>query len=174
MACALTQGYSVTDCNVGSGGAKEFYLIEMGNISSMTETAGVITAIAKAAGKRFWKYQQIKETSYAKETPQGNTANGTFFYNQEAGLIINKMQSAVRNEIILLAKNLLYIVVKDNNGKYWLYGREAGMQLTGGEFGTGTARTDRNGYSLVFTGSEPEPAIEIEAAVAAALETPGA
>jgi hypothetical protein len=173
MACALTSGYSVADCKGGSGGVKEVYIIELANVTAFTETAGVITALTKASAKRFWKYTQLKETSYAKESPNANSQNGTVGYSQEVGLVLNKMQTATRNEILLLAKNYLLMVVKDNNAKYWLYGRQYGMELTGGEIGTGTAMTDRNGYVLTFTGGEVELAIEIEATVAAALETPG-
>jgi hypothetical protein len=173
MACALTQGYSITDCKGGAGGVREVYLMELGNMSSYTETAGVITDITKASGKRFWKYEQIKETSYGKETPNGNEQNQTIFYQQEVGVILNKMQSATRNEILLIAQNLLVVVIKDNNDKFWMYGQVNGLSLTGGEFGTGTAMGDRNGYSLVFTGMETSPAIEVDSTTAAALETPG-
>lgn len=172
MSCALTQGYA-TSCSKGVGGAGEAYIMELDNLGGVTETAGVITALTKVTGKRFWKYQQIRETSYAKETPNGNEQNGTLFFQQEVGLVINRMATAVRNEIKLLALNRLVFVIKDNNGKYWMYGKGYGLQLTGGEIGTGTAMTDRNGYSLTFTGGETEPAIEVEATVAAALETPG-
>lgn len=172
MACALTSGYTV-DCRDGIGGVQEVYFIEKNNVDSMTETAGVITAIAKATGKQFRKYQQIKESSYGKDTPEGNSENGTMLYNHEVGIAMNRMATATRNEIILIAKNYLITVVKDNNGKFWMYGREYGLEVTGGEGGTGKAMSDRNGYTLVLTGKEREPAIEVEAAIAAALETAG-
>ena len=174
MSCALTQGYSVADCKGGGlGGAKEVYIIELANIASMTATAGVITALSKATGKRFWKYQQIKETSYGKETLQANEANGSNYWQHEVGIVLNRMKSSTRAEIVLLAQNIVAIVVKDNNGSFWLYGKENGLQLSANEGGTGTAMPDRNGYTLTFTGAEAEPAIEIAAAVAADLETAG-
>jgi hypothetical protein len=172
MSCALTQAYSAA-CSKGIGGAEEAYIIELENIKSTTVALGVVTALEKVTAKRFWKYQQLKETSYGKDTFTGNEANGSFFSTQEVGLVINRMHTAVRNEIVLLAMNRLVIVVKDNNGKFWMYGRRFGLQLSGGEGGTGTALADRNGYTLTFTGTEPEPAIEVEASIAAALETAG-
>lgn len=172
MSCALTQGYAL-DCRDSLGGTDEAYFAEFDNITTMTETAGVITAITKATGKRFWKYKFPKETAHYKETFSGNEQNGTAFWNQEFSAVLNKMQTATRNELILLGKNRLFIVVKDANGKFWLMGRTGAALMNGGENGTGSGRADRNGYNPSFTAMEKDPAIEIEATVAAALETPG-
>jgi ligand-binding sensor domain-containing protein len=174
MSCALTSGYSVTGCLDNTGGVREVYLMELGNLATYTEASGVITALTKATGKRFWKYQQIKETSEAFSEANGNEANGTLFFNQTVSIVLNKLQTATRNEIILLASNLLVAVVKDNNGKYWMYGKENGLFLTDGRSQTGKAMTDRNGYELTFTGAEPDLEIEVDSTVAAALETPQA
>jgi hypothetical protein len=58
MACALTQGYTL-DCSDSYGGVKELHLIEFDNVSSFTESAGVVTAITKATGKAFKKYTKL-------------------------------------------------------------------------------------------------------------------
>jgi hypothetical protein len=173
MSCALTSGYNVTGCLDNTGGVKEVYFIELGNLDSITETAGVVTAIDKAVGKKFFKYQQIKETSEAFSEPSGNIENGTLFFNQTVSIVLNKLQTATRNEILLLAANLLVAVVKDNNGKYWLFGKENGLFLTSGRSSTGKAMTDRNGYELTFTGAEHALEVEVNSSVATALETVG-
>lgn len=173
MACSLTQGYSLGTCKDGVGGISEAYFIEFSNVTTMTEASGVITALTKATGKRFYKYELQKETATFKETIESNAQNQTVAYRPELTVIINRLQTAVRNEILLLAKNLLIAVVKDRNGKYWMLGRTGGLDLTSGEGGPGTAATDRSGYSLVFTGVEPELAIEVASGVASALETVG-
>ncbi len=55
MACALTQGYTL-DCRDSLGGITEVYFIEAGNVSSITEASGVVSAIVKGSGKVFRKY----------------------------------------------------------------------------------------------------------------------
>jgi hypothetical protein len=172
MACALTQGYSL-DCRDSVGGSKEFYFIEFDSVSAMTETAGVITALTKVTGKRFWKYAQVKEVSEGKSTQEGSEANGSSFWSHEVSVLLHKRQTAVRNEILLLSKNRLLIVEKDNNGKFWLYGRNGGMLLEGGASGSGKAYADLNGYTLPFKGMEKEPEIEVDSTIAAQLETAG-
>lgn len=172
MPCALTSGYAL-DCKDSSGGIVEIYFMEKANATTISEASGVVTGITKATGKRFYKYELPKETGSLTETINGNVQNGTIFYSSELKLIVNKLNTTVRNEIKLLAQNTLLAVAKDNNGKYWLVGKSRGVDLTTGTSGTGTAFGDRSGYDLTFTGSEPEPMIEVNSSVAAALETAG-
>lgn len=170
MACALTSDYSF-GCDVGIGGTKEVYLIELENISSYTESSGTLTAITKVSGKIFRKYQLVLETAAFDEDIIGNRQNGTLFYGQKGTIIINKQNVAVRNEILLLAKNRLVMVIKDNNLTYRLLGREYGLMLQTGTASTGTAWGDRNGYTLNFTGNELELAPFVTDAVIATLQT---
>jgi len=172
MACALTQGYNL-DCREGIGGLKEVYIIELANVSAITEASGIVTGITKATGKRFWKYSLVRETSSSTETITANTQNGTVYYAQQVQIILNKKQASVRNEVMLLAKNNLIIVAVENTGKAWLYGRVNGMTMDTGSLESGTAWGDRNGYTLPFTGQEEELAPEVTEALISTLETAG-
>ena len=168
MACALTSGYTL-DCRDSLGGVTEVYFIEAANVTATTEASGVITTLTKAAGKRFYKYEQVKDTSMMNQTITTNVQNGTVFYAQELSIILNKLQANTRNEILLLAKNNLLAVVQDGNDKYWLLGKVNGADLTGGNGATGTAFGDRNGYTLTFTGNEPALAPEVSSSIIAGL-----
>ena len=178
MPCVLTQGFAL-DCREGIGGLKEVYVIELANVATVTESSGTVSAITKSVGKRFWKYSLVRETASAVETINGNTQNGTIFYDQTVTVVLNRRQASVRNEVILLAKNFLMMVGVENQqsasgiNRAFLYGRRQGLQLLTGESTTGTAWGDRNGYSLPFNGKEEELAPEVAYAVLATLETPG-
>jgi hypothetical protein len=78
---------------------------------------------------------------------------------------------AVRNEILLLAKNYLIMIVHDNNDTYRMMGREFGLRMETGTANTGTAWGDRNGYTLNFTGKEPELSPFVDGSVIATLQT---
>ena len=172
MPCALTANYSQKDCIEGIGGMPEAYIIESGN-AEFEETAGVITAITNAPTKKWYHYTFAREVCNAKSTLTTNVQNGTQFHAHEIAIVLNKMKSATRNELKLLSKNNVYIIVKDGNGTWWLFGRQNGLDATGGGSDTGTAAGDRNGYTRTFTSNEPEMEIEVDADLIAALETAG-
>jgi hypothetical protein len=170
MACALTQGYSL-DCRDSAGGIKSVYFIEIDNVSGVTHSAGVVTAIAKANNKRFWKYNLKRSTGEATEEFQDSSENGTSFHRQTLSMVLHKQQASLRNEIALLAQNRLLAVVEDNNSKYWLYGKANGLERQGGSAKTGKAMGDLNGYELTFSGDEKDAALEVQSAVVSTLES---
>ena len=172
MACALTQGYTL-DCKDSLGGITEVYFMAFQDVASTTEASGVITALTKDTGKRFYKYELTKGTSVLTENVNSNVQNGTLYYTPELTIILNKLQANTRNEILLLAKNLLVAVAKDNNGKYWYLGKTRGIDLTAGSATSGTADADRSGYTLTFAGAEPSLAPEVSSSVASTLTTAG-
>lgn len=170
MACALTSGYTF-DCKDNIGGLKSVWFIGYNDVASVTEASGVITAITKDAGKVFYKYQLVRNTASFTENIAGSIENGTVVFNQELLIVINKMQTSMRNEMLLLAKNNMMAVVEDQNGRYWLAGRFNGLDLLTGSVSTGLAQADRNGYSFTFSGGEKESAPEVQSAVIATLTT---
>lgn len=171
-ACALTQDFNL-DCRDGVGGVKEIYIIETGNVTSVTESSGTLTAITKATGKKFRKYQLEVDTATFEEDLTGNRQNGTLYATQTGTVVLNKQQVSVRNEILLLGKNRLSIVVVDNNGAAKYYGRVQGMMLKTGKATVGTAWGDRNGYTLSLEGMETELAPFVDSATVATLQTAG-
>ena len=68
-----------------------------------------------------------------------------------------------------MAQKRLSIIVKDQNGLNWVLGMTNGMDLTTNEGGSGTAKADLNGYTLTFTGEEPEMASTVSDAILATL-----
>ena len=171
--CALTSDYTLDECKSGIAGLTKLYFIEKGNVTSMTEVSGVITAITKATGKKFRKYELQRETAFAEDNVESTPANGSIGYRQAITMILNRNSTALRNEILLLGKNLLLAVAEYRDGTFWLYGKTGGLDLNGGKKGSGTAANDRNGYELTFEGVEPELSVEVAADVAAALTTAG-
>ena len=64
----------------------------------------------------------------------------------------------------------LTCIVKDSNNLYWAFGfTEDKINLTGGGGGSGTAKSDLNGYTLTLTSEAALPAYEIDEAVVLTL-----
>jgi hypothetical protein len=172
MACALTSGYTL-DCRNSFGGVKEIYIMEFDNATTITVSAGVVTAITKATGKLFRDYKVIAHTAEGEEAATLSRENGTSSIKQTIKLPINKMTTAVRNELLLLGQNRLLIAVTDENGTTWLYGHDYGLMLQTWGSKTGKTLADRNGYELVFEGEEKNPAYECDSSTVTSLTVAG-
>jgi hypothetical protein len=159
MACDLTAGFTV-GCNDSSGGISEFWFANMpSDFVAVYDVDGQATGIT-GTGLGYYKYETTNAqgaASVMNDNPTINDQNGSSFFDQTATYVLNKMDNAKRNEVKMLARAKLSVIIKDNNGVYWLMGATNGVRMTAGDNGTGTALGDRNGYSLSFQGQEPEP-----------------
>lgn len=178
MSCAITSGYSIT-CRESVGGVETIYLIEnsalydaSGN-SRVTETTGTVTALTKASGKRFWKFEVPRGTANTGNGITSNVQNGTFYFTHRVQFPINDRDASTRNIVTTLAKNRLTFVCVEGDGKARMYGRLFGLQIETSEAGSGSALADRNGYLLTFSSEEREDFLIVPSAIVAALETPG-
>ena len=164
MACDITSGFQL-GCRDNTGGLKAIYILS-GSIDSITGSQGLITGITGSG--IFYQFQLFRQTSNFTEELVATPENGTIVYNQTANTVFFKMQTATRNQVRVLAQNPnLKIVIETQNGsedgdaRWFLMGQVNGAQLLSGTGQTGTAFSDLNGYNLVFSGNEPNPASEI-------------
>ena len=171
--CDITSGFTL-GCRDNTGGIANLYILS-GSITTVnTVSEGLISGITGSG--EFFQFELFRQTSDFTETITATPENGTVFYQQDVNCVFFKLQSATRNQVRVLAKNPdLKIIVETNNGtvdgvgRYWLLGQDRGMQLLSGTGATGTAFGDLNGYTLTFTGQEPEPASEISGSLSDAL-----
>lgn len=166
--CAIIQGYEIP-CRNSVGGVAEIYITEIENKASLTSSSGVITAFSLSSGKKFWTFKLEKENAEFTEKIVSSTENGTVYYEQEVKFNMKQLSASNRNNIRQLVQNRLFIIVKDNNGVYWLLGEANGCDLAPSDGKTGKALGDLNGYSLVFMGREPVPAQQVTGSLLATL-----
>ena len=171
--CDITSGFTL-GCRDNTGGIANLYILS-GSIDSVVDASEGLIATISGSGE-FFKFELFRQTSDFTEAITSTPENGTVFYEQTLNAVFFKLQSSTRNQVKVLAQNPnLKVVVETNNGtvdgvgRYWLLGEDRGMQLLSGTGATGTAFGDLNGYSLTFTGQEPNPASEISGSLAGAL-----
>ena len=168
MACDITSGFTL-DCNDSNGGIEKIFIAN-GPVQSITETSGTISAITVGGSaltpSDFFAFQVPRQTSSFTETINVSNENGTVFYDQALTMILNKMEAAKRDQILLLSQNNEMVVVfKDNNDKYFSVGIQRGAYMTAGTSVSGVAYGDRNGYELTFSGMEEQPAFEVTGSI---------
>lgn len=151
------------------GGIVEAYAINKEHIGEMTLTEGVVSAITLATGEKFKTFSFARNTGSMTSTYTSDPATGVRYVTTDLVLQFNRMETAKRVEIMALAQNELCLVVKDANGKYWLLGKDEPVMATGAEGVTGTARGDRNGYSITLQDTSLEMPYEVDAKAISAL-----
>ena len=169
MSCSNLNAGIVMDCNSSQGGVDKVFIAN-GPVQSITEAAGVISAItvggAALAPSDFFTYESPKQQSSLAEDVAVDQANGTVVYSQNLTLIFNKLEAAKRNQILLMAEaTSMVVVVKTNSGKYFSVGIERGAFLGSASATTGSAYADREGYELVISGIESAPMYEVDSAI---------
>lgn len=174
MPCSQTLAGLVKDCATSMGGIVEAYFAAAADITGVTLTSGSISAIAKAAGKQFYKYEFARNTGSLTSNYTVDNSTGSKYVVSDLVLVFNRMETAKRIEITALAESDLVAVVKDANGKYWYLGFDEPISISAGDGQTGTARGDRNGYSITLQDNSAAMPYEVDEAVIATLETAGA
>jgi hypothetical protein len=155
MACLLNAALPL-DCMNALGGLKTAYFLA-GEITDTTEVAGEITELTGTGS--FYQYELAKDTAFYSESINVSNVNGTVFYQGELTIVLQKMEAAKRNQILLLAQNRdLRIVFVDNNDVSYIMGLTRGAVMSAGTAATGTAVADLNGYTLTFQSQEPQSA----------------
>ncbi len=161
MACDLTTGFTLS-CRDNSGGVKKIYIAKFDAKTTYTEDiSDVITGMTSSNGIEFFQYDLQKNTADLSEAQSMTPENETIGYVPTINIVFNKLDTPKRNEMLLIARTAVVVIVEDRNGKYWLVGKEAGLDLGSSTRATGVAINDRNGSTLALSGSETTPFQEV-------------
>lgn len=153
MACNQVLAGIPRDCEGSIGGVKRILFINHDQLGEVTidETTGVVTAITTEDTAKFKEFFAKKGTaSFTTALVVGDGDNRSY----QATLVMNfgKMTAAKRVEMSALLANELAAIVQDNNGVYWLIGKDVPLQASAGDVGaTGAATTDANAYTATLT-----------------------
>lgn len=163
MSCYISSGVDL-GCSDGIGGIKSIWVLGASGATapsvsavSITGSTGPITGIT---GSGVWYNFELKRnTSSLSQNTTKNFENGTIFWEQVLTAVLFKYDQDKRNQLLVLGQNdKIQIVAVDQNDVAYYLGQVNGLYLSGGSAATGTAFGDRNGFELIFTGQEAEPA----------------
>ena len=156
MACTQTLAGISRDCLPSMGGIKAVWLANAAKVDTITVTSGVITAITMLNSETFKKYEFARGTSSLSSNYAVNAENGTTYVESDLLMVFNRMDTTKRLEITALAQGELVAFVEDNNGTVWYLGKDEPLTINAGDGLTGTARSDRNGYSITLRDNSKE------------------
>lgn len=169
MSCLQTLNGLVNDCAPSMGGIVEVYIANFADVDAVTVKDGIINSIGMASGAKFKKYGFRKNTGSLSSNYTVDQTTGADFVVSDLVLVFTKMETAKRIEISALAQGELVAIVKDANGKYWYLGKDEPIVISAGDGLTGTARADRNGYSITLQDNSLEMPYEVDEAAISSI-----
>lgn len=169
MSCSQILNGIARDCTPSMGGLVEVLVANYADVTAVTETTDQISAISMADSATFKSYKVAKQSSNFVQTETIDLVNGVNYVQTDIALVFNRMETAKRIEMKALSLNELVVICKDANGKYWYFGKEEPVMASAGTGESGTARTDRNGYTITLQANEPTFAMEVTAEAIATI-----
>ena len=162
MACALTQNI-LLDCKDAIGGLKSVRFCTLSDFESLDPAYSTGAVTFGTPSTVFYKYELDKEESSFNDDPTPGSNKGTLYYVPAVTFILSKLDVAKRNEMQLLAKNRVVAIVETREATptYWAIGVTNGLDLSTGVAGSGVAAADLNGFTMTFTGLEPDPMVNV-------------
>ena len=162
MSCNLSL-FRSEPCKDSVGGLDKVYFVNYGTMGDIAYDATNTDSIESVAGTPSAYEYDIKGTSSFTQNIQSSRENGTTAFEQVLELSLHKLTVADHKELKLLSWGRPHVIIKDNNGNYFLAGLEHGMDVSGGTIVTGGAMGDLSGYTLTLTGMEKLPANFLDA-----------
>lgn len=169
MACNQTLVSLLKDCSPSMGGILEAYFANKEDVKEVTLSEEMIGTITMNTDKKFVKFQFAKNTGSMSSTYTIDQTTGVRYVTTDLVLVFNRMETSKRVAITALAQNDLVAIVKDANGKYWFLGYNEPVNASTGDGMTGTARGDRNGYSVTLQDNSHEFPFEVDPDIIDAL-----
>lgn len=165
MSCSQTLAGIARDCAANMGGIKRVLLANQSDVTAIAITTNVISTITMDTGKKFKEYNFRPGTGSLSSNWQVNAENGIAYVQSDLVMVFNRMDTTKRVEIVALAQADLYAIVEDMNGKYWFLGYDEPLNISAGDGLTGTARTDRNGYSVTLQDNSVALPYEVDSSI---------
>ena len=151
MACLQTLTGIKNSCSANLGGIKRAWFGQFGQFDiAVTESAHTVSTMTAASGAtdaKLYEYEFARQTGSLTSTITVDETAGVRYYTNVAALQFSRLEAEKHVEIEALAQGQLVGIFEDMNGNFWLCGQDNYMSLTEQEAGTGTAFTDRNGYT---------------------------
>ena len=169
MSCIQTLSGLTRDCSSNMGGIVEALIANYADVTGVTVSDGIISAISMASSAKFKRYSFAKNTGSLTSNYDIDAASGVKYVTSDLLLQFNRMETSKRVEITALALGDLAIIVKDANGKYWYLGKDEPVNASAGDGQTGTARGDANRYTITLHDESLEMPYEVDSSIVDAL-----
>lgn len=159
MACETIKAFTYDSCQPNLGGIKTVWLANYveGAVSTSTEDGGISAFKDDVA----WTKYPMRKGVASMTSTLNNSTEGASYVTTELAMVFSKMETQKRIAVQALALGECMALVEDSNGKLWFLGKDAPLTATAGTGETGTAKGDRNAYTITLTDESLEFPMEV-------------
>ena len=165
--CPQTLAGISLDCTTSQGGIKKAWIADYSTVKP-TISGDKISAIDTISS--FKPYEFRRGTASFTETLTADETTGNNYVTQELSLVFTKKDTAKRIEMAALSIGQLAVILLDNNGKYFYMGVDDYVSASAGGSESGTAKGDRNAYTITLKTESATYAYEVDETVLEGLE----
>lgn len=173
MACSQTLNGLLRDCAANIGGIAKIWIANYDDVTAITigssgTSVGQISAITMAATgtgsetAKFHLYRMRKGTASMTTTMTADVPNGVTYFGTDVVFQFNRMSTTNRIELEALAHSELRLIVLDNNGIYWMVGKDNPAIASASDGTTGAAMGDANRFALTLHTDEAATPMAID------------
>lgn len=164
--CPQTLAGITLDCTTSQGGIKKVWIADY----SAPKPELVDGKIAFDDASPFKGFEFRRGTASMTHTLTADETTGVNYVTTELSLVFTKMDTKKRIEMAALSIGQLAVIVLDSNGVYWYLGYDDYVSASAGGGETGTAKGDRNAYTLTLKTESATYPYEVEAQAVSGLE----
>lgn len=148
-------------CKNSIGGIREIYIGKYDDLFEIRiDEDGLAIPIMLRGCQQLYKFELKKGSS--SMTSSLNKSDGAEYYTNQLVMNFGKMDTPKRMEIMALAGNDVFVLLKDNNGKIWLMGKDEPVNVSAVEATTGGAKSDANTYTVTLSDDSKELPFEVK------------
>lgn len=160
MSCTQTLSGISKDCAPNLGGVREVYIANASDVTvTVDETTGKATVTAT---NKYKKYSFPRGLASMTSTATIDATTGAKYFTTDVVLQFNRMDATKRLEMLALLSIEASVIVKDENGSYWLLDNERPTEVSAMDGATGTAVGDANKYGVTLQVLSPHLPFEVE------------
>ena len=164
MACNITAGAGITcDALRRVGGVnKRAYVFNLNELATTgqrgytTDANGYVDSFQFTTYFGLYKYISRKQAHSGGATAQISGAGGNKFFQHDVILKMFPDDPTEDTVMETLLVSCVGIILEDNNQEFLLYGIQNGLDQVEGSQNTGQEAASDVGYSITFSGSEPD------------------
>lgn len=164
--CPQTLAGIALDCTTSQGGIKAVWMADYNDVTpTMSEDKVKVTDTSK-----FKKFEFRRGTSTMTSTLTADETTGVNYVTTELSLVFTRMDTQKRIEMAALSVGQMAAIVLDSNGVYWYLGYDDYVSASAGGAETGTAKGDRNAYTITLKTESATYPYEVDSTTSGGLE----